>query len=123
MDVEFSVTALDARVECGPNKNGLCDVVKEVFLIVTARHIETGREEHEAISVMLKSARPSTFQPLQQVTPEMLTSWALSTIKNDMAMSDYLARTKDELADRVRKPAPTHRAMFGFIDQHGMEKA
>lgn len=121
--VEISVGALDARVASGANKNGLVDVVKEVFLIVTARDADSGREESEAMSVLLKNPRMSTFRPLAEVDADVLTGWALSAIENDMAMSDYLERLKKDLTARVSAPQQTHRPLFGFVNEHGMERA
>lgn len=117
MSVEVTTTALDARYNREPDRNGLTDVITHIAVIVTATNTETGQTESQAMEVPLKWARPSSFSGIEDVTAEMLQQWAEARIAEDEQLNDYHTRLVKDLTKMVKSLRVEPSSMFGFIDE------
>ena len=117
MSVEVTTTALDARYDREPDRNGLTNVVTHIAVIVTATNTETGQTESQAMEVPLKWARPSSFSGIEDVTAEMLQQWAEARIAEDEQLNDYHTRLVKDLTTMVKSRRVETSSMFGFIDE------
>jgi hypothetical protein len=61
MSVDVTTTALDARYNREPDRNGLTNVITHIAVIVTVTNTETGQTESQSMEVPLKWARPSSY--------------------------------------------------------------
>lgn len=123
MSIKITAEAIDASVLSGPDRNGLLGVVKEVHLIVTALNSETGISSSTVMSVPLKWARPSSFSSIDEVTPDILTKWAMDRINGNMLGDDALKNSYDkmckELAAKTWRPEQKTQSLYGFSGDKG----
>jgi phosphatidate phosphatase APP1 len=117
MSVEVTTTALDARYNREPDKNGLKNVITHIAVIVTATNTETGQTESQGMEVPLKWARPSSFSGIEDVTVDMLQQWAEARIANDEQLNDYHTRLVKDLTKAVKARRVETSSMFGFLEE------
>ena len=117
MSVQVTTTALDAKYNREPDRNGLTNVITNIDVIVTVTNTETGQTESQAMEVPLKWARPSSFNGIENVTAEMLQQWAENRIAEDETLHDYHTRLVKDLTKLVTSPPATTSTLFGFTGE------